>query len=101
MTNNSHLMPLIRALEDNPEGVAYYRSLLEPLQSYDSEHHGDLVKTLDSYLRHAGNSVQTANALYIHRNSLRYRLTRIRALTGLDLDEPDTRLALQVALLLF
>ena len=38
--------------------------------------------------------------LYLHRNSLRYRLARIQALTGLDPDDPDARLALQVALVL-
>ena len=46
------------------------------------------------------NSTQTADALYLHRNSLRYRLARIKALTALDLDDADVRLALQVAVLL-
>lgn len=96
----AHLAPLAEALRASPEKAAYYRALLAPLLRYDQEHHGDLIKTLDLYLQHGGNSTRTANALFIHRNSLRYRLARIQALTGLDHDDPDVRLALQVALLM-
>ena len=98
---SEHIAPLLEALESNPQRAKYYRGLLEPLRRYDREHHGDLVKTLAAYLHHAGNSTRTANALYLHRNSLRYRLARIQALTGLDPDDPDARLALQVALLVW
>src|SRR3954463_8002060 len=95
-----HLAPMLDALRDDPQRANYYLRLLTPLRRYDAEHHGDLVKTLAAYLRCAGNSNRTADALYLHRNSLRYRLARIRALTGLDIDEPDTRPALQIAVLL-
>jgi DNA-binding PucR family transcriptional regulator len=98
--NPAHLAPLLDALQADPIKSAYYEGLLAPLVRYDREHHGDLVKTLDTYLRHGGNSTRTANALYIHRNSLRYRLARIQALTALDHDDPDTRLALQIGLLM-
>lgn len=98
--NSAHLAPLVEALRSDPAKSAYYKGLLAPLVRYDREHHGDLVKTLDAYLRHGGNSTRTADALFIHRNSLRYRLARIQALTGLDHDDPDTRLALQIGLLM-
>jgi DNA-binding PucR family transcriptional regulator len=91
--------PLLEALSADPRRAGYYRGLLEPLRRYDAEHHGDLVSTLAAYLRHGGNATRTADALYLHRNSLRYRLARIQALTGLDPDDPDARLALQVAIL--
>jgi len=96
---SQHIAPLFEALKGDPQRADYYRSLLEPLLRYDREHHGDLMKTLAAYLRNGGNSQRTANALYVHRNSLRYRLARIRALTGLDPDDPDARLALQVGML--
>jgi DNA-binding PucR family transcriptional regulator len=37
--------------------------------------------------------------MYLHRNTVRHRLRRIVALTRVDLDDPDTRLALQLAFL--
>jgi PucR family transcriptional regulator, purine catabolism regulatory protein len=95
-----HIAPVLDALKSDPEKAEYYRRLLGPLRDYDRAHQGDLVKTLSAYLRHGGNSTRTANALYLHRNSLRYRLARIQALTGLDTDDPDARLALQIAVLL-
>jgi DNA-binding PucR family transcriptional regulator len=98
--NPTHLAPLLDALQADPTRSAYYKGLLTPLLRYDKEHHGDLIKTLDTYLRHGGNSTRTANALYVHRNSLRYRLARIQSLTTLDPNDPDSRLALQIALLL-
>lgn len=98
--NARHLRPLLDALASDPQSMEYYRGLLRPLHRYDDEHHGDLVKTLAAYIRHGGNSSQTSAALFLHRNSLRYRLARIQALTGLDPDDPDARLALQVAVLL-
>jgi purine catabolism regulator len=95
-----HLGPLLEALRADPARAQYYVNLLQPLQEYDREHHGDLVRTLAAYLRHGGNATRTADALYLHRNSMRYRLARIHALTRLDLDDADARLALQVAVLL-
>ena len=59
---------------------------------------GTLTETLAAYLDHAGNSPRTAEALHIHRTSLYYRLGRIREMTGADLDDGATRLALQLGL---
>ncbi len=98
--SNDLLAPMLDALRADPERARYYAHLLDPLRRYDGEHHGDLVKTLSAYLRHGGNAVAAAGALYIHRNSMRYRLARIRALLAVDVDDPDTRLALRVALML-
>lgn len=64
----------------------------------DNDANGTLVETLAVYLDHAGNSPRTAEALHIHRTSLYYRLGRIREITGADLDDGPTRLALQVGL---
>jgi DNA-binding PucR family transcriptional regulator len=97
---SEHLAPLLAALRTDPDKAGYYLGLLKPLRDYHQAHYGDLVKTLAAYLKHGGNSTQTADALFLHRNSLRYRLARIRAITGIDLDDPDGRLALQVAVLL-
>ena len=58
----------------------------------------DLFNTLESYLDAGGNSVQTAEALHIHRSTLNYRLARIREICAVDLSEPAARLNLQIAL---
>jgi sugar diacid utilization regulator len=84
-----------------PEGRRGARSFVEDwlgsLIAYDEERQADLVHTLGVYLDHGGNYDDTAAALHIHRSTLRYRLQRIRELSGYDLSHADTRLNLHVA----
>ena len=57
-----------------------------------------LVRTLEAYLRHAGSAPTAADELHIHRTTLHYRLDRIRAITGADPDDGETRLLLHLGL---
>ncbi|WP_116948960.1 helix-turn-helix domain-containing protein [Jiangella endophytica] len=75
----------------------YVDEWLGALLRYDAESGSELTRTLRTYLDRGGNYDETAAALIIHRSTLRYRLQRIRDLTGLDLGDPDTRLNLHVA----
>ncbi|MEV8567860.1 helix-turn-helix domain-containing protein [Streptomyces sp. NPDC051322] len=60
--------------------------------------HTELARTAEVFLDCAGQAGRTAAALGIHRQTLYYRLSRIEALTGLDLDEGEDRLLLHMAL---
>jgi sugar diacid utilization regulator len=64
---------------------------------YDREHHSELLKTLFAYLNESGALEATAAKLYVHRNTLKYRLTRVEELTGWDLDDPEQRFHLNLA----
>ncbi|PZF84226.1 PucR family transcriptional regulator [Jiangella anatolica] len=75
----------------------YVDEWLGTLLGYDAENHSELTRTLATYLDRGGNYDETAAALIIHRSTLRYRLQRIRELTGHDLGDPETRLNLHVA----
>lgn len=57
-----------------------------------------LLETLRVYFACNGNVAQTAKQLYVHRNTLLYRLDRVREVGKLDLDDAETRLQLQLAL---
>ena len=67
------------------------------LLDYDKRHGTDLVPTLAAYLDRGGNYDETARALSVHRNTLRYRLARITKISGHDLTDVDTRLNLHLA----
>ncbi|WP_406863316.1 helix-turn-helix domain-containing protein [Streptomyces sp. HUAS MG47] len=60
--------------------------------------HAELARTAEEFLDHAGQAGRTAAALGIHRQTLYYRLSRVEALTGLDLDDGEDRLLLHMAL---
>ena len=55
------------------------------------------MATLRAYLE-TGEQQHAAQRLRVHPNTLRYRLDRIREITGLDLENPETRLNLAVAM---
>ncbi|MDO8673134.1 MAG: helix-turn-helix domain-containing protein, partial [Dehalococcoidia bacterium] len=89
---------LLFLLQGSPELVAFYDETLSSLVEYDRLHEAQLVKTLETYFTCHGNLSKTAEVLYLHRNTLIYRMDRIAEITGLDLDSPEDRLSLQVAL---
>jgi len=87
---------LLFQLENNEELEAFCREVLGPLMDYEGA--GDLLETLDAFCDRLGNLSQTAEKLFIHRNSLLYRMERIQQLAGIDMNNPDTRLAVHLAL---
>ncbi|WNI20952.1 helix-turn-helix domain-containing protein [Streptomyces sp. ITFR-16] len=58
---------------------------------------GDLVRSLAAYLDASGDVARAAARLVVHPNTLRYRLRRARERFGVDLDDPDTRLLITLA----
>jgi sugar diacid utilization regulator len=70
---------------------------LGPLIDYDAEHGTPLVLTLSEYLACGGNYDASARALLVHRSTLKYRLRRIRQVSGHDLGQPEVQFNLQVA----
>jgi sugar diacid utilization regulator len=67
------------------------------LITYDLTHSAELVSTLSSYLECRGNYDTTSAVLCVHRNTLKYRLGRIREISSHDLKDPDTLFNLQLA----
>jgi PucR family transcriptional regulator, purine catabolism regulatory protein len=89
---------LLFQLRDNPELASFYDDLLGKLQAHDERQGAELVNTLEAFFECHGNHVRTAQRLHLHRNTLLYRLDRAKGVLGVDLDDAETRLALQVAL---
>ncbi len=89
---------LLRAAE--PELLAaFVRRVLGPLDSYDQERSSELRRTVELCVENGWNLQASARAAHVHHSTLRYRLQRVGALTGLELKHPDDRLAVQLALM--
>ena len=83
---------LLPAMSEDPaELQRFYAETVEPLVAYDEQYETDLVQTLETYLDCDGNVAGTAQRLYTHRHTVRYRLERVRDLTGLDVASTDGR----------
>ena len=73
---------------------------LDPLIVQDNRTGGSLVETLQVFLEAGGNHRRAAQRLHLHHNTVRYRITRIRKLTGHDVVAPERRLQYELALAL-
>ena len=98
----SYVLPyLFRRIAEMPESSSFIHESVPFLERYDQEHKTDYLQTLRQFLKNDCSLVGTANALYIHRNTLVYRIRQIRELTGLDLDQWTVRFRLLLSIELF
>ncbi len=97
MQQLTRLQQALDRLRGDPEVQRELGALLEPLRRYDEAHGSDLVLTLTALLHEGGNVIATAERLFLHRNSVLYRLHRIEELTGLEVRERQVRETLQKA----
>jgi DNA-binding PucR family transcriptional regulator len=84
--------------EDPAELQRFYAETVEPLVAYDGQYDTELVKTLEAFLEADGNVAGTAQRLFTHRHTIRYRLERVRDLSGLDVSSSDGREKLSLGL---
>jgi sugar diacid utilization regulator len=76
---------LFRVLASHPEEVrSFYADTIAPLARYDEQYRTDLVGTLETWFAHDCSTVQTAQAIFVHRHTVAYRLERVKELSGLD-----------------
>jgi purine catabolism regulator len=87
---------LLLQFEDSPDLKAFLQETLGPVLGHENA--DEFLATLEEFFAHNGNLSQTAEALFIHRNTLTYRIERMAEAFRLDLGNPDTRLAVQLAL---
>jgi sugar diacid utilization regulator len=83
---------LLPAMSEDPgELQRFYSETVAPLVAYDEQYETDLVQTLETFLECDGNVANTAQRLFTHRHTIRYRLERVRDLSGLDVGSTDGR----------
>lgn len=97
----SSILKILQELDDKKLFEACCRHMLEPLIVYDNEHGTEYVKTLSVYMREYGNSHRVTQILNIHRNTLLYRISKIREILKYDLEDPDVKFELQIELYLY
>ena len=74
--------------------------LLRPLLDHDRQHGSSYVKTLEEYLACGGSYQKMARKMFIHRNTLLYRMNKIEKLLGTSLESPRERIKYQLACLI-
>ena len=83
---------LLSSMTDNPAELrSFHEETVAPLLAYDEQYETALVRTLETFLDEDGNVAQTAQRLFTHRHTIRYRLERVKELTHLDVSSTDGR----------
>ncbi len=76
----------------------YYDHTLGELEKYDLEHESDLMSSLSIFAANQFDLTKTAEGMYVHRNTLRYRFKKIEEILGEKLDDMNVRLNIIAAL---
>jgi purine catabolism regulator len=77
----------------------FHTATLGPVIAYEAEHPGcGLLATLDAFLAADRNVARAARVLFVHYNTVKYRLERLESLLGPFIAAPDRCLALELAL---
>ncbi|MFC9946912.1 PucR family transcriptional regulator [Streptomyces pratensis] len=89
---------LLWRLREHPDLASFVDRAIGPLREHDRTSRPALLPTLEAYLAHAGRKAEAARDLHLNRQTLYNRLARIGELLGTDLDDPQSVLALSLAL---
>jgi len=92
------IVRLLLGSGQDPDFQAFIREVTGPLMDYDRQHDGALLKTLRMFFDSDCSQKAAAARLYVHHKTLRYRLERIKELTGLDLARHPDRMRADLAL---
>jgi sugar diacid utilization regulator len=77
--------------EGSGELERFYTETVAPLAAYDEQYETELVRTIEAYLQNDGNVTPTAEHLFTHRHTIRYRLERVKELSGHDITSTQGR----------
>ncbi len=88
---------VILAVEDNQVLADMYRDCLGVLEDYDKRHNTDYLAVLQLYLSHNSSVQAVAEQTFTHRNTINYRIKKIKELLSSDLDTMEDRFRFQLA----
>jgi sugar diacid utilization regulator len=92
------IVRLLLGSGDDPDLLTFIEEVTGPLIAYDRENGGALIHTLRAFFDANCSQRVAAERLFVHHKTLRYRLERIRQLTGLDLSQHEDRMRADFAL---
>lgn len=92
---------LLSSIKDTPAISRIYSEVITTLQDYDQQNSTDLLETLLNLCQNNFSTSQTSTQMYLHRNSLYKRITRISEILDMNLDLPDNFITLHLAARLY
>lgn len=98
--SNMGIYKLLMGIEDSDILKEYYEKTIQPLIEYDQQNNSDLSNVLWTYLQNDGSVKDTADELFVHRNTINYKLNRAEEILHMDFSSLNTRLQLVIGFML-
>lgn len=95
------LYDFLNSVRHTPAISQIYEEIISTLSDYDRDNNAELLSTLRCLCASNFNAIQTADQMYLHRNSLYKRIERMGEILDMDLEQPDSRIILQLAVKLY
>ena len=99
--SNLGFFQIFGEIDDVTELERYIPETLKKLYLYDDEHKGDLITTLQMYLRNNQSIKKTAGAMFVHYRTISYRLEKIKQISGINFDDANEVLAVSNGLIIY
>lgn len=99
--SNLGFFQIFSEIDDVTELERYIPETLKKLYLYDDEHKGELITTLQMYLRNKQSIRKTADAMFVHYRTISYRLEKIKQISGINFDNANEVLAVSNGLIIY
>ena len=99
--SNLGFFQIFGEIDDATELERYIPETLKKLYLYDDEHKGELITTLQMYLRNNQSIKKTASAMFVHYRTISYRLEKIKQISGINFDNANEVLAVSNGLIIY
>ena len=99
--SNLGFFQIFGEIDDVTELERYIPETLKKLYLYDDEHKGELIPTLQMYLRNNQSIKKTAGAMFVHYRTISYRLEKIKQISGINFDNANEVLAVSNGLIIY
>ena len=99
--SNLGFFQIFGEIDDVTELERYIPETLKKLYLYDDEHKGELITTLQMYLRNKQSIRKTADAMFVHYRTISYRLEKIKQISGINFDNTNEVLAVSNGLIIY
>lgn len=99
--SNLGFFQIFGEIDDATELERYIPETLKKLYLYDDEHKGELITTLQMYLRNNQSIKKTADAMFVHYRTISYRLEKIKQISGINFDDANEVLAVSNGLIIY
>ena len=99
--SNLGFFQIFGEIDDVTELERYIPETLKKLYLYDDEHKGELITTLQMYLRNKQSIRKTADEMFVHYRTISYRLEKIKQISGINFDNANEVLAVSNGLIIY